>query len=485
MTAVFNHSRVGFDLIDLSVHLDRAIDSRAPSICRFCMPKRQRIRDPLHDLIEFDGSDFESLMWEALNASEFQRLRRVKQLGFCELVYPGASHTRFAHSVGVFHTARQLSSVVKNQVDKFDQDRAHVAMAAALLHDLGHGPFSHAFEDALKSLDKNKPKKHKRHELWTSEIVDGDTEVGDVLRRGGKEFRAEVAKLLISEVPTDIYAAIVSSQFDADRLDYVRRDRMMTGAQHGGFDYPWLLANLEVDRIPFSIDDDHIGEAESLILGEKAFQAAESYVLGLFHMYFAVYFHKATRSAEKLLSAIIRRIGELCDSGEVDKSGLTDSHPIVKFIRSRSLADYLALDDFVIWASLGLLAVGKDEVCSELSSRLLNRRLYKAIDIGNKFAGREDARVRFKGKLQEAISKGEFGPVDVFEDQPNRTPYKLRGYETPEAMSKIHIRKPDGKYEDLANRSDVVKALQAKSMYRVYARTDEVALKIQKLAEGL
>src|ERR1700676_4442014 len=76
MTAVFNHSRVGFDLIDLSVHLDRAIDSRAPSICRFCMPKRQRIRDPLHDLIEFDGSDFESLMWEALNASEFQRLRR-------------------------------------------------------------------------------------------------------------------------------------------------------------------------------------------------------------------------------------------------------------------------------------------------------------------------------------------------------------------------------------------------------------------------
>ena len=93
--------------------------------------------------------------------------------------------------------------------------------------------------------------------------------------------------------------------------------------------------------------------------------------------------------------------------------------------------------------------------------------------------------MRFKGKLQEAISKGEFGPVDVFEDQPNRTPYKLRGYETPEAMSKIHIRKPDGKYEDLANRSDVVKALQAKSMYRVYARTDEVALKIQKLAEGL
>ncbi|TDN21724.1 phosphohydrolase, partial [Lactobacillus crispatus] len=132
--------------------------------------------------------------------------------------------------------------------------------------------------------------------LWTSEIISGDTELGSVLSKGGEAFRSDVAALLANEVPTDIYSAIVSSQFDADRLDYVRRDRMMTGAQHGGFDYPWLLANLEVDKIPLAIDDEHYGEAESLILGSKAFQAAESYVLGLFHMYFAVYFHKATRS---------------------------------------------------------------------------------------------------------------------------------------------------------------------------------------------
>jgi HD superfamily phosphohydrolase len=203
-------------------------------VCR--MPKLQRIRDPLHDLIEFGVSDFESLMWRTLNAREFQRLRRIKQLGFCEMIYPGASHTRFAHSVGVFHTARQLSALLANRVAEFKPDRANVAMAAALVHDIGHGPFSHAFEDALKGLDKGKAKKQKRHELWTSEIIVGDTELGSILAEGGDQFRADVAELLANETPTDIYSAIVSSQFDADRLDYVRRDRMMSGAQHGGFD---------------------------------------------------------------------------------------------------------------------------------------------------------------------------------------------------------------------------------------------------------
>ena len=116
-------------------------------------------------------------------------------------------------------------------------------MAAALVHDLGHGPFSHAFEDAIEKLGTKKS-----HEDWTAEIVRGDTEVGQKLHAFGADFRNQVADLLASETPTDIYASIVSSQFDADRLDYIRRDRLMTGAQHGGFDCSWLLANLQVDR---------------------------------------------------------------------------------------------------------------------------------------------------------------------------------------------------------------------------------------------
>lgn len=452
-------------------------------VCR--MPKLQRIRDPLHDLIEFGAGDFESLMWRTLNAREFQRLRRVKQLGFCEMIYPGASHTRFAHSVGVFHTARQLSALLANRVEEFKPDRANVAMAAALVHDIGHGPFSHAFEDALKGLDKGKAKKQKRHELWTSEIIVGDTELGSILAEGGDQFRADVAELLANETPTDIYSAIVSSQFDADRLDYVRRDRMMSGAQHGGFDYPWLLANLEVDKIPLAIDSEHYGEAETLVLGSKAFQAAEAYVLGLFHMYFAVYFHKATRSAEKILTAIIQRVGTHCENGEIDKTGLAKKHPLVTFIATRALEDYLKLDDHVIWASLAEMSDAPDLELKELASRLLNRKLYKAIDIGEMFDGKDESLVRFKMKLKRATEANEFGPIDVFEDQTNRTPYKVRGYDTPEAMSKIHIRKAGGQHEDLANCSDVVKALRTKSIYRVYARSNESAAKVLELTKGI
>lgn len=448
------------------------------------LSKFQRIRDPLHDLIEFPSDEFGSLMWEALNAREFQRLRRVKQLGFSELVYPGATHTRFAHSVGVFHVARQLASLIKTRIADFDPARAEVAMAAALVHDVGHGPFSHAFEDAMKQLDKGKQQKPKRHELWTSDIVSGDTELGKVLLKRGEKFRADVAALLANENPTDIYSAIVSSQFDADRLDYVRRDRLMSGAQHGGFDYPWLLANLEVDRIPLAIDGEQFAEAESLILGGKAFQAAEAYVLGLFHMYFTVYFHKATRSAEKMLSAILCLVGELTDKGEVGKSGLPDKHPIVRFIQSRSLEDYLALDDFVVWSSFHFMMFAEDETCRELSSRLLHRKLYKAIDVGDHFAGREDALAKFRMRFNKAKTDGEIAKVDAFEDQTNRTPYKLRGYDSSEAMAKIHIRNPDGGYEDLAKRSDVVKALQSKSIYRIYVRNEGVASKVQQLIGG-
>jgi HD superfamily phosphohydrolase len=249
---MFQFLRSTFDLPVFYRHV--ASDDSYATVSGLCsVPKLQRIRDPLHDLIIFEGNDFEGLMWEALNSREFQRLRRIKQLGFSELVYPGATHTRFAHSVGVFHVARQLASLIQTRIDDFDPDRANVAMAAALVHDVGHGPFSHAFEDAMKHLDKGKEQKPKRHELWTSDIVSGDTELGSILSKRGTKFRDDVALLLANESPTDIYSAIVSSQFDADRLDYVRRDRLMTGAQHGGFDYPWLLANLEVDKIPLRL----------------------------------------------------------------------------------------------------------------------------------------------------------------------------------------------------------------------------------------
>ncbi len=111
--------------------------------------KTQRIRDPLHNLVEFGEGQFEDVLWRVIQTPQFQRLRRIRQLGFSEFVYPGATHSRFAHSIGVFHTARQLMEIIKNHLgpNAFNEHQARVALAAALVHDVGHGMFSHAFED--------------------------------------------------------------------------------------------------------------------------------------------------------------------------------------------------------------------------------------------------------------------------------------------------------------------------------------------------
>src|SRR5712664_4133229 len=218
--------------------------------------RTQRVRDAVHGLITFRAGDKrDELAWSLINTSEFQRLRRIRQLGVSEFVYPGATHTRFAHSVGVFHVARQLLNIIKREITeaKFDQKRADVAVVAALLHDLGHGPFSHTFEGVRRELGAKK-----RHEEWTAEIVRNPKgEISPLLRAfwKGRSFLDEVAGLLEAEDPTDIYHAVVSSSFDADRLDYLRRDRLMTGSGAGAIDFDWLMEHVRVGAVNLAADN--------------------------------------------------------------------------------------------------------------------------------------------------------------------------------------------------------------------------------------
>ena len=200
-------------------------------------PRTQRIRDPVHGLIVFrEDKPLDQLAWRLLDAPEFQRLRRIRQLGVSEFVFPSATHTRFAHSVGVFHTARSLIEIIKREISGigqiFNPKRAEVAVVAALLHDLGHGPFSHAFEKIGERFNL----KMANHEA-VSDMLIRDGEVFEELREMGSGFANDVADMVSGSGTPTIYSAVVSSQFDADRLDYMRRDRLMTGSQHAGIDF--------------------------------------------------------------------------------------------------------------------------------------------------------------------------------------------------------------------------------------------------------
>lgn len=441
----------------------------------------QRIRDPLHDLIEFSSSELERTLWKAMQTRPFQRLRRIKQLGFSDLVYPGASHSRLAHSVGVFHTARQLMKIIHSSSEP--DSKAQRALAAALVHDLGHGPFSHAFEKVGKRLGL----KLADHEHM-SDVLIRDSEVSSVLNELGSGFSNDVADIIKKDGVKVIQHAVVSSQFDADRLDYMRRDRLMSGTQHSAIDFPWLLANLEVGSVPYGVDDTPLGEVETFVLGPKAIHAAESFVLGLFQLYPTVYFHKATRGSEKIFAELLLKLVSLVQDKSIKDTGLDKNHPLVKFARSPDdISSALALDDTIVWGALPQMAEAKDPLISEFAIRLRDRKLYKCVDIRLEVAHAFDPKAEngdhvienidrccaaINEKLTEwAAQNSQIRPRILIDDE-KRSPYKPVS-QSKGPLDRINIRTSGGALVDLAERSSVVAALKPFKLYRAYIDKDD------------
>lgn len=430
----------------------------------------QRLRDPVHDLIEFSDSKFERMIWRLLETPEFQRLRRIRQLGFSDLVFPGATHSRFSHSVGVFHTARLLCGVIEEKLGKnFEPEAAETVICAALVHDLGHGPFSHAFESALNMRGK--------HEAWTEKII-LSAHVSKIMDDYRRNLSADVARIFKEESPPDIYSSVVSSQFDADRLDYMRRDRLLTGTQIGGIDFTWLIRNLEVCKIDVGVDDQKYAEIDTLVLGNKALWAGESYVLSLFQLYPNVYLHKTTRGAEQLFSHMMQQIKALVDERSEERTGLPINHPLIRYLKDPSIGNYLDLDDTVIWGALPLIAHAEDGQLAKTADDLRHRRLLKVIDIGRALAGGHvngsDGRrtVKFARLLAEAIKANQSLADRILKDSFSRNPYKRRAYDSPKAIERIHIL-VDGRPVDLADESAVVRALMPFEVNRLYTRPDD------------
>ena len=440
---------------------------------------RQRIRDPLHNLIEFEmGSEFEHTLWRVIQTRPFQRLRRIKQLGFSDLVYPGATHSRLAHSVGVFHTARRLMSVIKRSTPRPEESKVHQALAAALVHDLGHGPFSHAFEAVGKRL-KLKAADHE----FVSDVLIRDSEVSVALQELGSGFANDVADIIKGVGKKNMYRALVSSQFDADRLDYMRRDRLMTGTQHAAIDFEWLIANLEVGSVTYGVDESSVGKVETFVLGPKAVHAAEAYVLGLFQLYPTVYFHKATRGAEKLFTEVLSRLVELAKNDQFAKTGLPSNHPLIRFAKyPEEPKNILSLDDTVIWGALSLMVDAEDDIISSFSVRLRDRKMFRCVDIrvdlGQKHSGSAAAEIELDRKCTSIKKRLETWSEDpknarkILIDEALRSPYKTVD-ESEGPLGRINIKDSSGNLVDLKSQSAVVNAVQPFKLFRVYLDRDD------------
>ena len=369
------------------------------------MKKPQRIRDPLHNLIEFDGKGFDQTLWKLVQTPSFQRLRRIKQLGFSEYVYPGATHTRFAHSLGTYHIAKKLLGLITKE-KKEEETRCKHALTAALLHDIGHGTFSHAFEEVGKKLNLSMA-----HHENVSEAIIRDSEVSEILDgEHGVGFSTNVANLIKTPTSAKIYGAVVSSQFDADRLDYIQRDRLMAGTQLGGIDFNWLMSNLEIGAIKVGSDDEEAAkEIETFVLGPKAIYAAEAYLLSLFQLYPTLYFHKTTRCFEKLFQEMLVRLFTSARDNNLSQVNLPANHPLIQFAQEPDKLDLaMKLDDTVVMGALPMLVDSEDKLIAECAKRICNRKVLKCIDVREKLKGlvlKQDKGDELRSKIDSLFEK--------------------------------------------------------------------------------
>lgn len=330
---------------------------------------RDRVfRDPVHGIIEFRGAD--RPLASVLETRAFQRLRRIKQMGFAWQVYTGAEHTRFGHALGSFHIAGRVSAKLG-----LPAEQARHVKLAALLHDIGHGPFSHAWETVFSD---------QHHEDWGGRII---TEADD-LRRALEDLEPGLPATLCgfwSKSYRPAFARkLVSSQLDVDRLDYLLRDGHYSGAGYATYDLDWILHALRIETVRADPDPHDL-----VVDYQRGMHAVEQYLFARSYMYAQVYHHKTVRAAEWMFIKIMQRFCELTRAGAEPPhlqvaADLARGHTI-------AIDDYLWLDDITVmhaidtWAGFGARseAPAADPILFDLSRRLVQRKLFKIIDLGD------------------------------------------------------------------------------------------------------
>jgi uncharacterized protein len=371
------------------------------------------LRDPVHGLLAFENEEAE-IVPRLLAAREVQRLRRIRQLGVTSLAFPGAEHTRFSHALGAAHVMQRLLSRLRDIHDslpfwqRVSTERAQDALAAALLHDIGHGPLSHLFESSLPMMP--------HHEEWSSQILlDPSTEVHRLLLTGDAGRPARVAQLIHGRHEFPYLARAVSGTLDVDRCDYLLRDAHSTGVHYGDFDLGWLLRSLR-----FGIPADPSEAPPLAVDGEKGLVAIEEFVLSRLFMFQQVYFHKATRAAEFMIRLALSMAVRALAEGEPLPSAPRALQTAAEGARP-SLEDYLDLDDQVLWSALHAWEHSRVPALADLCRRIRHRSLFKTLELHGERAAApacDEALATARAVAAEHGLPEDFVGLDVASDTP-------------------------------------------------------------------
>lgn len=417
------------------------------------------IRDPVHDVITFRlDTEVDRLLWSLLQTPEFQRLRRVRQLGLANLAYPGADHSRYGHSVGVMEMCRRILDQLHRSVAIDDADRL-VVSAAALLHDLGHGPFSHVFERVSGT----------HHERLTRRLIaEEDSSVRRVLAAHDASLPGRVSAVMakgaeVSEGGVRRYLReTISSQLDADRLDYLLRDDLMTGSRYGQYDLQWLLRSLTVAGGGAGADG-----GGRLAVSYKGVSAVEGYLQARHHMYRNVYFHKVVRSAEGMLRLALQRARRLAVQDRLP----ADDPALRKALLGQRLTmpEMVGLDDVSVLHCFKNWTSSHDPVLASLCHGLLYRDLYKTVELPLDWSA-ADAAEALRRAVDAVSHAGGDANYDLFYDEPSDTPYEAVSADDPAGMNEIQLLDAAGNLMPFTSVSPFGASLRHFAFRRIHVR---------------
>ena len=315
------------------------------------------LKDPVHSYIHIHYE----VIWNCLDSKEFQRLRRIRQLGGDFQVYPTAEHSRFSHSLGVYEIVRRMVTEVKSLCVELTEYEKVCVMLAGLLHDVGHGPFSHAFEHVTNHS----------HEEYTAKIILGNTELNAILRAVSEKLPQDIVSIIQHTHENDILNQIVSGQLDADRMDYLLRDSYFTATSYGQFDLERILRTMRVRKTPEG--------RKVIVVKYTGIHSVEDYIMARYQMYWQVYYHPVARSYEAVFIQLFNRLKDIF---KVDKDYFEDMKVLIPFLEKSevSVDEYFKLDENSLLYCCALIQDKEDKIAADLAKRLQNRRLFEYVD---------------------------------------------------------------------------------------------------------
>lgn len=313
--------------------------------------KRQQVfRDPLYGYIHIDY-DF---ITELIDTSVFQRLRRIRQLSGVHMVFHAAEHSRFSHSLGVYELSYRFLQM--DEIAKHLNDREKLLfMTSALLHDIGHGAYSHAFEYVFKV----------NHEKIGAKLIETHHEIRSILDKIDEHFAEDVAGIILKKKKYPVIEQLISSQLDIDRLDYLERDAYFTGAAYGHIDLDRLMRVLQIKH-------------NKLVFKASGIHAIENYLVARYHMYWQVYYHPKARAYEVILEKIYLRVKDLLEQDYDFGHDVTALKAILK--NPEDIRAYLEIDDFYMNGLIAYFLKTKDPILSTLAHDFMNRHIWEYID---------------------------------------------------------------------------------------------------------